>query len=71
MDLAHSPRVQGLIDQLEAFMDREILPRARIWREAALEGQYPDFIREDSEHFNSHKRSMSSIFEKLKQDVIF
>ena len=46
MDLAHSPRVQGLIDQLEAFMDREILPRARIWREAALEGQYPDFIRE-------------------------
>ncbi len=46
MDLAHSPRVQGLIDQLEAFMDREIFPRARIWREAALEGQYPDFIRE-------------------------
>jgi len=46
MDFAHSPKVQGLVDQLEAFIDREILPRARPWREAALEGQYPEFIAE-------------------------
>lgn len=46
MDFAHPPETQALIDQLEAFMADEILPRARAWREAGLEGEYPPFIEE-------------------------
>jgi len=44
MDFAHPPETQALIDQLEAFMAAEILPRARPWREAGLAGEYPPFI---------------------------
>lgn len=46
MDFAHPPETQALIDQLEAFMADQILPRARAWREAGLEGRYPPFIGE-------------------------
>lgn len=46
MDFDHTPETQALIAQLEAFMAAEILPRARGWREAAIEGVYPPFIAE-------------------------
>lgn len=46
MDFAHPPETQALIDQLETFTAAEILPRARAWREAGLEGEYPTFIGE-------------------------
>lgn len=49
MDFAHPPETEVLIDQLEAFMADEILPRARAWREAGLEGDYPSFIGEIQE----------------------
>lgn len=46
MDFSHPPHVRALIDQLEAFMAAEVMPRARPWREAGIAGDYPPFIKE-------------------------
>ncbi|MEQ9123004.1 MAG: acyl-CoA dehydrogenase family protein, partial [Alphaproteobacteria bacterium] len=46
MRFDHPKKVQDLIDQLEAFMAAEVLPRARAWREAGIEGVYPPFVGE-------------------------
>ena len=44
MRFDHPKKVQDLVDQLEAFMAAEVLPRARAWREAGLAGDYPPFV---------------------------
>lgn len=44
MDFEHPPHVRALMDQMDAFMAAQVLPRARAWREAGLAGEYPPFI---------------------------
>ena len=46
MDFAHPTETQARIDLLEAFTEAEVLPRAREWREAGLNGDYPRFIQD-------------------------
>lgn len=41
MDFAYSPKVEALRAQLNAFMDKHIVPRIHQWHEEVNAGQYP------------------------------
>ncbi len=47
MDFAHSPRAVALRQQLEAFMERYLLPYNAAWHRSVLDGVYPPPFLED------------------------
>ena len=47
MDFAHSPRAQALRQQLEAFMQRYLLPYNAAWHRSVQDGIYPPPFLED------------------------
>ena len=47
MNFQHSPRAQALQHQLEAFVQRYLLPHNAAWHQAVQQGQYPPPFLED------------------------
>ncbi|MBS3998633.1 MAG: acyl-CoA dehydrogenase family protein [Hydrogenophaga sp.] len=47
MDFEHSPRAQALQQQLDAFMQRYVLPHNAAWYQAVQDGQYPPPFLDD------------------------
>jgi acyl-CoA dehydrogenase len=47
MDFEHSPRAQALLHQLEAFLERYVLPHNAAWHQAVQQGTYPPPFLED------------------------
>ena len=47
MDFEHSPQAQALLQQLNAFMARYVLPHNAAWHQAVQQGAYPPPFLED------------------------
>jgi acyl-CoA dehydrogenase len=47
MDFAPSPRAQALLQQLQAFMQRYLLPHNAAWHRSVQDGVYPPPFLED------------------------
>lgn len=47
MDFQHSPKAQALLQRLEGFMQRYVLPHNPAWHQAVQQGQYPPPFLDD------------------------
>ena len=47
MDFAPSPRAQEMLQRLNAFLERYLLPHNAAWHAAAQAGQFPPPFLED------------------------
>ena len=68
MDFAHSPRAQALRQQLEAFMQRYLLPYNAAWHRSVQDGIYPPPFLEDLKALAREEGLWNLFLPSLRED---